>query len=121
MTPKEMRDHRFELLGMPAAREKAVMLFPRSCLSRGQPYTRVSSLRISKDRLRVVVTETTNVGQAPQFIYELDYGLNVLNVSPNGFADVQAYQALEARGEVDHPVSVECDRLKAGVVVRRPG
>jgi hypothetical protein len=39
VTPKEMTDPRFELLSMSAANERAVILFPRSCLSTGQPYT----------------------------------------------------------------------------------
>jgi hypothetical protein len=120
MTPKEMLDHRFELLGMPAAKEKAVVFFPRSCISRGQSYTRVQSLWVTPDRVIAVVAEG-EADNSPGFIYQLDYGLHVRSVESAGLGTVRAHQALEARGEVDHPFSEECARLKAGVVVRRAG
>jgi len=119
MTPTEMRDHRFELLGMPSARERAVVFFPRSCISVGQPYTRATRLRVTKERLIVEVAEGV-VEEGPGFVYELDYGLNVVSVAPEGFGVIQTHQALEAHGLLDHPFTLEeCEHLKAGVVVRR--
>lgn len=120
-TPKEMLDHRLELIGMPPARERAVVFFPRSCISHGQPYTRASVLNITRERLVVHVAEGT-AEESAGFVYELDYGLNVISVTPDGVGVMQLHHALEARGLLDHPYSPEeCERLKASVVVRRDG
>jgi hypothetical protein len=119
MTPTEMRDRRFELLGMAPSKERAVVFFPRSCISQGQPYTRASRLRVTRDRLVVDVAEGVSEADNPVFVYELDYGLNVLDLTPGDVSIMRKHQALEARGRVDHPFSEECERLKAGVVVRR--
>lgn len=81
-TPKNMRDHRFELLGMPAARERAVILFPRSCLGLGQPFTRVRSVLVTKARIVVSVAESMNETNDNQIVYEMDHSLNVVNVEP---------------------------------------
>jgi hypothetical protein len=123
MTPKEMQDHRFELLGMPPAKERAVVFFPRSCISVGQHYTRARGLRVTKERLVVDVSEGVSQGsETPGFVYELDYGLNVVSVVPNTAQVMVLHQALEARGLLDHPFSeAECERLRAGVVVIRDG
>jgi len=118
MTPKEMLDHRFEIMDMAAAKEESVVFFPRSCISRGQPFTRAHSLRVTNERVIVTVAEGYNEGY-PGFDYQLDYGLNVVDIGPDSPNTRLAHQALEARGEVDHPFSTECDRLKAAVIVRR--
>jgi hypothetical protein len=120
MTPKEMQQHGFEILGMPAAQEKAVVFFPRSCISRGELYTRVQSLRVTTERIVITTAEGVDM-QGPGFVYELDYGLRVQQVTPDTAEVRRAHQALEARGEVDHPFSEECARLKAGVIVRNAG
>jgi hypothetical protein len=120
MTPKEMHDHRFELLDMPAAKERAVVFFPRSCVSIGQAYTRVSLVLVNKQRIVVNVAEGESEAASPQLFYELDYGLRVLAVGPAEQRIRQTHQALEAKHLLDHPYSqeLECARLKAGVVVR---
>lgn len=121
VTPKEMADHRFELLNMPAAREKAVILFPRSCISKGQPYTRVRAVHVTGDRVIVEVAEGTNAGDLG-FVYEFDYGLNPVQVTPEHVAVMKRHQELESSHELDHRFSseVERERLKAGLIVRRP-
>jgi hypothetical protein len=121
-TPKEMQDHQFELLGMPAANERAVILFPRSCISTGQPYTRVRGVQVSKDRIIVSVAENIEEDSPLGFVYELDYRLNVVNVEPtNGVLVAKAHQELEVEGKLDHPIDFgkELVLLKTGVVVRR--
>jgi hypothetical protein len=105
---------------MPAAQEKAVVFFPRSCISRGELYTRVQSLRVTTERIVITTAEGVDM-QGPGFVYELDYGLRVQQVTPDTAEVRRAHQALEARGEVDHPFSEECARLKAGVIVRNAG
>lgn len=118
-TPKEMRDHKFELLGMPPAKEEAVVLFPRSCFSAGQPYTRANSLRVTKERLVLTVAESVLEERSPWLTYEFDYDLNVLSVTAVAADVVYTYQALQAGGAVNHSLPEECARLKSAVVVRR--
>jgi hypothetical protein len=121
MTPTEMKDRRFGLLNMPTATEKAVIFFPRSCVSVGQPYTRAEALHVSKDRITVVTAEGTAERVNPGFIYELDYKLRVVSVTPNGMAIARAHSELEERGKLDHVFDPETESalLKDGVVVRR--
>lgn len=120
VTPKEMRDRQFELLNMETAKEKAVVFFPRSCISVGQPYTRVTDIHITKQRIIVFVAEGTDERE-PGFTYEFDYGLHVLNVAPTGVAVQQRHEELEAKGKLDHAYDLEneCALLKSEVVVRR--
>jgi hypothetical protein len=121
VTPQEMKDHRFELLGMAPAHERAVVFFPRSCIGAGQPYTRVRTLHINKDR--IVATVSEGMAEIDQgFVYELDYNLRVMNVVPtNGVAVERMHRDLEAQHKINHRfvLESECARLKAGVVVRR--
>jgi len=121
VTPMEMLDRRFALLGMAAAKEKAVVLFPRSCLSVGEPYTRAELLSVSNDRITVVVAEGPAERDYPGFIYELDRSLRVVAVQPQGPGTFRRHDELEARGKLDHPFDAasECARLKAGVIIRR--
>jgi hypothetical protein len=120
MTPTEMQDQRFRLLDMLPAKEKAVVFFPRSCISRGQPYTRVAGLHITRDRLVVDVSEGTVERDSPGFVYELDYALNVVNLVPNGVGVMRIHQELESKHILDHPFSQEdWGRLKTLVVVKR--
>lgn len=124
VTPKQMKDHRFELLGMAPANEEAVVLFPRSCISVGQPYTRVSDVRVNASGKRIITAVAEGIAEAdPGFIYELDYDLHVVSVVPNQVVAVQqAHHTLEQQGKLDHPFDLEkeCARLKSEVVVKRP-
>lgn len=121
VTPYNLRDHRLALLGMPEAHERAVILFPRSCISTGQPYTRVSVLRVSKDRIVVNVTEGTQEESSLGYVYELDYQLNVVSVVAMSVLDMKTHQEMEAQGKVDHPYDEvkECEQLRKTVAVRR--
>jgi hypothetical protein len=121
MTANEVRDERYQLLGMQPAKEKAVVLFPRSAFSAGQDYTRAIHLRVTKERLLVYVAEGEGEGAPQVLLYELDNGLNVMDLTPLSSEVVFLYQGLRARGLVDHPFSEELARLKAALVVRRDG
>jgi hypothetical protein len=123
-TPIEMQDQRFRLLDMAPAKEKAVVFFPRSCLSHGQPYTRVQAVRTTADRLVLEVAEGIAESRAeeptPVFVYELDYALNAVSVTPSSINVPRVHKELEARGVLDHPLTrQDWERLKDGVVVRR--
>jgi DNA-binding winged helix-turn-helix (wHTH) protein len=122
-TPQQVIEHRFELIDMPASFEKAVVLFPRSCISKGQPYTRVTALDVTSERIKVDVSEGVNP-QGFGFIYELDFGLRVVSVIPQeGVALARTHEMMEAAGKLDHHLDLarECAALKAAVIVRREG
>jgi hypothetical protein len=120
-TPKEMRDHRFELLNMPAAHEVATVLLPRSTPSLGQPYTRAMAMNVTTERIIVEVSENTDSLSQIGFVYEFDYFLHVVAVTPrNGVVAAEAHRKLEAEGRLHgawNPAA-ECAQLKAGVIVR---
>lgn len=117
-TPAVMDDNRFRIIGMPAAKEKAVVFFPRTVVSAKEGYTRVSEVRVLPDRIVVIVAEGMDEG-APHIVYELSYDLRVVALSPDNGV-VRRYQALVERGELDHEFnSAESERLKGGVRVIR--
>lgn len=121
VTQYDMTDPRFALQGLARATERAVVLFPRSCISSGQPYTRVGGLQVSPNRIVVPVSESIDdAGQG--FIYEFGYDLQVLNVVPNnGVSVAEKHRDLERTGRLDHPFDAakELARLQTGVIVRR--
>jgi excisionase family DNA binding protein len=117
----KMEDHRFEIVNMKPANERAVVFFPRSCVSTGQTYNRVGWVYVTKDRIVVVVSESS-IDDGPGFIYQLDFDLRVINVVPsNAFMIGRLHRELEAQGSLNHEFDSdkECARLKAGVVVLR--
>ncbi len=119
MTPTQMRDDRFRLLDMPAAREKAVVFFPRSCLSTGKPFTIAAGLVITPQRIMVQVAEEPSTASA-EWVYEFDYRLLPVNVVPTGDDVRIKHQEMEAKGEIHHPYSLACwAHLKDQVVVQR--
>ncbi len=77
----KMKDHGFEIVNMKPANERAVVFFPRSCVSTGQSYNRVGRVYVTKDRIMVGVSES-NFDGGHGFVYELDYDLRVINVCP---------------------------------------
>ncbi len=76
-TPWRMRDQRFRLLDMPEAREDTVILFPRTCLSRDEPYTRVGNLEVDDHVIRVTVVESYDPTSRRTVVYEFDHGLHL--------------------------------------------
>jgi hypothetical protein len=117
-----MTDHGFELVGMAPAKEIATVLFPRSVLSAGQPYTRARNLRVYQDRIVVEVSENTVEDSGVWFVYELNLALDVVAVSPmDGVKATEAYRQLPVASRTVSELDVdgECDRLKKSVVVNR--
>jgi hypothetical protein len=121
VTPVEMRDRRFALLNMAPAHEKAVVLFPRSCISVGAPYTRAKFMSVSDDRITVVVSEGPAEQQDPGFIYEFDRALHIVGVQAEGPGTIRKHEELERQGKLDHAFDLarECSRLRTNVTIRR--
>jgi DNA-binding winged helix-turn-helix (wHTH) protein len=118
-TPVQMKDQTFRLLGMAGAREKAVVIFPRSCVSKGAAYTRLVELRVTPHRIVSVVAEDFKT--TPSAItYQFDHHLNLTDAEPlKEFID--RHRELEKSGELDHQFESEKEMadLKARLVVRR--
>ena len=110
-----------QILGFPPGTEKAVVLFPKTCLARTSPYNRVQTLWVTKERRIVVpvvegVSETKNPGV---MIYELDFGLNVVSARPDSHLQ-ESHRILEEEGQLDHAwTEEETARLRSQVIVKR--
>lgn len=118
-TPVNLPDGRFELVGMQSAHEQAVVLFPRSDVSKNEPYTRVANLWATTNRIIVQVAEGTNEDTSPRLVYELDHGLHVVNVQgTDNFRRV--HKTLESTGQLNHVLTqAELDQLKSAVVIQQ--
>ncbi len=109
----------FGLRGFPLGTESAIVQFPRTCVGRFKPYNRVREVRVTRERLFVIVTEDVNELSPTGVIYELDYQLNVLSVVPL-FELQAAHRELQKAGDLDHAFSAEdVERWKKAVVVSR--
>jgi hypothetical protein len=91
------------LFGFRSGTEKAIVLFPRSCISRYSEYNRVIDLRITDQRrILVVVNEgISEVNNPGQMIYGLDYKLRVVSASPDGHL-LEKHAELFRQKQVDH-------------------
>jgi transcriptional regulator with XRE-family HTH domain len=109
-----------QILGFPPGTEKAVVLFPRTCLSKNSPYNRVHSLWITKER-RIVLPIVEGVSEARNpgvMIYELDFNLNVISARPDSHLQ-EAHRLLEIEGALDHSwTEAENERLRSQVIVK---
>ncbi len=97
--PRQKQDYRFP--GLAAAREKAVILFPRSCINRRfERFNKVRLLSVAGGTLRVNVQERDGDGEC-EAIYTFDGSLR-----PTGVVLSVRYQNLhlemENRGELKH-------------------
>ncbi len=101
---------KFRFRGLPAGTEKRIVLFPRSCVAMADsvpiPYNHVRQLRVTDDRIVVVVVESMADKDGKQIIYELDYELTVRAAFPS-LAFRIAHHNLESSGAIKH-------RLDAG-------
>ena len=112
-----------QLPGFVKGNERAVVLFPRSCIGRRSKYNAVNVLSVAARTLKVVVSERIN-DAGREVIYYLAYDKGSLNVVSHTYADLLAdlHNELEARGELDHHLSTEeIDQLKHNVIIRQRG
>lgn len=120
-TATGLSDPRFGLRGFEPGTEKAVVLFPLTCLAREGPkaerYNWIEMLHVTKDRLFLAVSEGVVRGKL-DLIYELDYDLKVRSVAPN--ADVrQQHLDWEKGGYLKHPLDdADLKRMAREVIVR---
>lgn len=110
-----------QILGMPPGTEKAVVLFPRTCVSKNASYNRVVELRVTRQRrIMLAVAEGISEERNPGvMVYELDFALNVLNARPDSHLQ-ENHRLLELQGAIDHPwTEQENTELRGQVIVRR--
>jgi len=110
-----------QLLGCEPGTEKAVVLFPRTCLSLGAPYNRAHSVWVTtEDRIVVPVIEGVSEAKNPGvMIYELDFELNVVSARPDSHLQ-EAHRLLEAEGTLDHSwTEKETEEIRSEVTVNR--
>lgn len=109
-----------QILGFPSGTEKAVVLFPRTCLARNAPYNRVFELRVTRER-RIMLAVAEGVSEARNpgvMIYELDYGLKVLSARPDSHLQ-ENHRLMEVQGQLDHSwTEEENEQLKRQVIVK---
>jgi len=77
-TPSRMKDRRFRLLDMPEAHEKLVILFPRTPLSRDEPYTRVHALGVDDHGVHVTIIESFDPFSRRNVLYDFDLSLHLV-------------------------------------------
>jgi len=109
---------RLQLQGFPLAREKAVLMFPRTCVSRKlEPYNMARFVRLAEGLIRVNVYETPDDALA---LYWLKPDLEVARVEVSDrFASL--HRKLESEGALDHPLTPqEVERLRAVTYLKRP-
>ena len=116
-TPVRMKDQRFRLLDMPDAREERVILFPRTCLSRNEPYTRVSALSVDEGGVHLQVFESYNPDPNRLLYYDFDRSLRLTRafVSSNYRAE---HLQLEESGRLHHSWREDEDGLSRGLEYR---
>ena len=95
----------YQLLGFPPGREKARLLFPRTCINRKfDPYGIPGYVGLQGDSLRVQVAERINVTYDTTVHYLFDRKLDLKQVVvSDGFKIL--HRELEAAGQLDHPLT----------------
>lgn len=109
-----------QILGLPSGTEKAVVLFPKSCLSHNAPYNRVFELRVTRERrIMVAVVEGVAEDDNPgEMIYEFDFKLTVISARPDSHLQ-EHHRVLEEKGTVDHSlIDQEIANLRDEVVIK---
>jgi hypothetical protein len=117
MTPQLMRDQRFRLLDMPEAHEELVVLFPRTCLSRDEPYTRVATLEADGQAVRVHVAESHEMSKRTVY-YDFDPSLTLRRA----FLSTEYRQEhfrLEQSGALSHSANDDEAQLGRDLEIRR--
>jgi transcriptional regulator with XRE-family HTH domain len=110
-----------QILGFTPGTEKAIILFPRTCVSKDASYNRVMELHVTRER-RIMLAVAEGISEAKNpgvMIYELDFNLNVINARPDSHLQ-EAHRALELEGVLDHSwTEEENEQLRQQVIINR--
>jgi hypothetical protein len=111
-----------QLKGFAPGTEKAVLLFPRTCINLAccaSTFNVITRLAVLATGVELDVKEVENDGSAT-VIYRLDDNLNVLNAE---YSDrlKNLHTQMRAKGQLDHALSqTEIDKLKTLRFLKRP-
>lgn len=95
----------YQLLGLPVGREKARLLFPRTCINRKfLPYGVPGFLGITGDTIRVQVSEKVDSPGDPTVHYIFDRRLNLKEAIMSDGLKI-LHREMEAAGQLDHALS----------------
>jgi hypothetical protein len=116
-------DPRYQIEGMERGKEKAVVLFPQSCISRlyAPPINSVSLLAVQGDTIRVEVRELQDdLACSIAYVFGRDLVLTRMPEISDRFKFV--HRELRLSGKLDHDLSdQEIEKLKNGIrVIKYP-
>src|SRR5581483_4658668 len=107
------------LQGFRPSNEYAVILFPKSCIARLSSSNRAREIRVSADRITVIVGEGISELEPAYLVYEFDYHLNLLTVTISDGFDTK-HRQWESDGRLHHTFDRgEADQLRASVQIIR--
>ena len=108
-----------QITGFPIDVERAVIIFPRSCLSKDSDFDRVTELRTVSDRVVVGVTVGVDPVKTPgKIIYEFDRNWHVISATSTAGLK-ENHRRAERSGALDHQwTDAEDEELRARVEVR---
>lgn len=110
----------YQIEGFPPARELLRVLFPRTCINRKfEPRNTVSALAVLADSITVLVSERLAVEGGPRVVYHLTKQGDLKHVE---FADSfrREHAALQAAGQIDHPITRDEENSMRQITVLRP-
>jgi len=100
-----------QLRGLGAGTEKAVIFFPRACISQGLQYNRMFRMDAARSLVKAEVAESEDDTRAT-VIYTFDGNLSLQNVTISDHLK-NIHNLMSAKGEIDHPFSdAEEDNLR---------
>jgi hypothetical protein len=107
--------------GFGPGTEKAEIFFPRTPVSKGQEFNRLTYILIGAGRITVLVGEGIGETEPCYVIYDFDFHLNVISATFSDPLKIR-YRELEANGLIaEDSVFTDPERLKQQVRVLRRG
>jgi hypothetical protein len=117
-TPSRVKDQKFRILDMPEAHEDLVILFPRTCIFRDEPYTMAQSLETNEHYTQVVVEMGPAANNTfPSVYFEFAPDFRIRRVYPSNAYSLE-HLRLERAGMLNHPSEKDVEMLTNGVEYR---
>ncbi len=107
---RQRRGREFQILSFPEAREKAVVVFPRSCLNLAETFSKVRLLGFPAGNIKVNVQHMEGDDQC-EVVYMLDRHLRLISAYPSNRFHYH-HRELESQGAIDHSLADERKRLE---------
>lgn len=102
----------YTLKGFGKGTEKAVVLFPRGCLGLHEDFDFVSQIRITANRISVIVRQSVDERAPYYLIFDLNWQLELMGIVQSDTYAAR-HRELEAQALLNHSFSLaEIDRLK---------